>query len=93
MEGLVTNENVVVSVPGNTRFFIVLLEGSGERSPTRTVPTEGRGTMQVAADGASRLPSAEELRELIELKTELNRLYQGVSATQTAGPTGAPQQQ
>ena len=93
MQGLVTNENVVVSVPGNTRFFIVLLEGSGEKSPARTVPTGGRGTTQVATDGASALPSAEELRELIELKTELSRMYQGVSASGTAGLTGPPQQQ
>jgi type IV secretory pathway VirB10-like protein len=93
MQSLVTNENVVVSVPGNTRFFIVLLEGSGEKSPTRTAPTGGRGATQVTADGASPLPSAEELRELIELKTELNRMYQGASVTQTAGPAGPPQQQ
>ena len=30
VQGLAYNENIVVSVPGNTRFFIVLLEGSGE---------------------------------------------------------------
>ena len=93
MQSLVTNESVVVSVPGNTRFFIVLLEGRGEKSPARTVPAGGRGTTQVAADGASPLPSAEELRELVELKTELNRMYQGASVTQTAGPTGTTQQQ
>ena len=36
---------------------------------------------------ASQLPSAEELRELIELKAELNRMYQEVAATRTAGTT------
>jgi hypothetical protein len=92
MQGLVTNENVVVSVPGNTRFFIVLLDGGGE-SPARTVPTGARGATQVAAEGASPLRSAEELRELIELKTELNRMYQGASVTQTASPAEPPQQQ
>ena len=93
MSSLAFNENIVVSVPGNTRFFIVLLEGSGEKSPARTLPTGGRGTMQVASDGTSPLPSAQELRELIELKTELNRMYQDVAATRTAGPTAPPQQQ
>jgi hypothetical protein len=92
MSSLAFNENVVVSVPGNTRFFIVLLDGSGEKSPARTLPTAGHGPMQVASDGTSPLPSAQELRELIELKTELNRMYQDVAATRTAGPTG-PQQQ
>ena len=82
-----------MSVPGNTRFFIVLLEGSGEQSPALTIPTGARGTTQVAADGTSPLPSAQELRELIELKTELNRMYQQVAATRTSAPTGPPQQQ
>jgi hypothetical protein len=93
MSSLAFNQNIVVSVPGNTRFFIVLLEGSGEQAPARTIPTGSRGTTQVAADGTSSLPSAQELRELIELKTELNRMYQQVAATRTSEPTGPPQQQ
>jgi hypothetical protein len=92
MSSLAFNENIVVSVPGNTRFFIVLLEESGERSPARTIPTGTRGTTQVAAGVTSSLPSAQELRELIELKTELNRMYQQVAATRTSEPTGPPQQ-
>ena len=87
VEGLASNENIVVSVPGNTRFFVVLLEGSGQKSPARTAPAGARGTTQVAANGTSQLPSAEELRELIELKAELNRMYQDVAATRTAGTT------
>jgi hypothetical protein len=93
MQSLAFNENIVVSVPGNTRFFIVLLEGSGETSPGRTAPIGAGRTTQVAATGNSPLPSAEELRELIELKTELNRMYQEVAATRTASSTGPPQQQ
>jgi hypothetical protein len=93
VQGLAYNENIVVSVPGNTRFFIVLLEGSGATSPARTAPTGARGAAQVASDANSQLPSAEELRELIELKAELNRMYQEVAATRTSGPTGPPQQQ
>jgi hypothetical protein len=93
MASLASNENIVVSVPGNTRFFVVLLEGSGEKSPARTVPTGGRGATQVAADGASSLPSPQELRELIEMKTELNRMYQDVAATRTTSPAAPSQQQ
>ena len=52
VQSLASNENIVVSVPGNTRFFIVLLEGSGEKSPARTAPTGARGTTQVAANGS-----------------------------------------
>ena len=54
---------------------------------------ECRIRTQFAADGTSPLPSAQELRELIELKTELNRMYQDVAATRTTGPTVPPQQQ
>jgi len=92
MASLAFNENMVVSVPGNTRIFIVLLEGSGEKSPARTLPAGGRGTTQFAADGTSPLPSAQELRELIELKTELNRMYREVAATRTSEPAAPPQQ-
>jgi hypothetical protein len=93
ISSLAFSENIVVSVPGNTRFFIVLLEGSGEQPPARTISTATRGPTQVAAAGTSALPSAQELRKLIELKTELNRLYQQVAATRTSEPTGPPQQQ
>ena len=93
IEGLANNQNIVVSVPGNTRFFIVLLEGSGQTSPARTAPAGTRGTTQIAANGNAALPSAEELQELIELKAELNRMYQQVAATRTAVATGPPQQQ
>ena len=93
MQSLASNENVVVSVPGNTRFFVVLLEGSGEKPPARTAPTGARDIGQFAVNGTSLLPSAQELRELIELKTELNRMYQNVAATRTAGSTGPPPQQ
>jgi type IV secretory pathway VirB10-like protein len=100
-QGLASNENIVVSVPGNTRFFIVLLEGSGETAAGRTVPAGSRGTTQVASDGTSRLtsqmPSAQELRELIELKAQLNRMYQDVGTAQTTmqtvGPPAPSQQQ
>jgi len=93
VQSLASTENIVVSVPGNTRFFVVLLAGSGETLPTRTPPAGTRGLAQVTANGSTQLPSAEELRELIELKTELNRMYQEVAATRTAGTTGPPQQQ
>jgi hypothetical protein len=96
-QGLASNENIVVSVPGNTRLFIVLLEGSGETAAGRTVPTGSRGTTQVASDGTSQLPSAQELRELIELKAQLNRMYQEVGTAQTTmqtvGPPAPSQQQ
>jgi hypothetical protein len=86
VQGLATNENIVVSVPGNTRFFIVLLEGSGgAASPARTVPAGGRGATQLA-DGSSPRSSAQELQELIDLKAEIDRMYQEAAATRKPAP-------
>ena len=92
MQGLATNENIVVSVPGNTRFFIVLLEGIGGATlPARTVPAGGRGAAQLAAGGTSAPSSAQELRELIDLKTEIDRMYQEAAATRTSELASPPQ--
>jgi hypothetical protein len=94
MNSLAFNENIVVSIPGNTRFFIVLLQVSEEKPPAWTTPAGGRGgTTQLAADRSSALPSARELRELMELKTELDRIYRDVAVTRTSDPTGPAQQQ
>ena len=38
MSSLAYNENIVVTVPGNTRFFLVLLQDAGERPGPRTLP-------------------------------------------------------
>ena len=88
MSSLAYNENIVVSVPGNTRFFIVLLQDAGEKPGPETLPGGLRNTTQIAADGSSSLPSAQELRELIELKTELNRMYGQAAGDEDLG-TGA----
>ncbi len=88
---LAVSEQIVVTVPANTRFFIVLLDGTNQYRTPRVLPT---GTQRPAAQLANAaLPSAQELRELIELKSELNRMYQQVAATRTAEPVSAPGQQ
>jgi hypothetical protein len=92
-QSLASTENVVVSVPGNTRFFIVLLEGSGEKSGAKRTQTGTSGNALIATNGTSQLPSAEELRELVELKAELNRMYQDVAATRAAAATAPNNQQ
>ena len=90
---LATNEQIVVTVAANTRFFIVLVDSSNpDRSP-RLTPTGGqREKTQIAAVGSA-LPSAQELQELVDLKSELNRMYQQVGATRTSEPATASGQQ
>jgi hypothetical protein len=85
------NQNVVVTLPGNTRFYIVLQEPSSAGSQADT-PASGTGNRtNIAAAGPQSLPTAAELRELISLKDELNRMYREVAATRTADPQ-VPQQ-
>ena len=87
MMSLAFNQNVVVTLPANTRFYIVLQEPSSAARPTETPAVGGR--TNVANAGTSSLPTAAELRELISLKDELNRMYREVSASRA---TAQPQQ-
>jgi hypothetical protein len=86
LTSLAYNQNVVVTLPGNTRFYIVLLEPSSGALQA-DAPANGSGNRtNIAAAGAQSLPTAAELRELISLKDELNRMYREVAATRTADP-------
>jgi type IV secretory pathway VirB10-like protein len=84
MMSLAFNQNVVVTLPGNTRFYIVLQEPSS--AGRQTEPPAVGGRTDIANAGASSLPTAAELRELISLKNELNRMYREVSASRTSAP-------
>jgi hypothetical protein len=86
-------QNVVVTLPGNTRFYIVLQEAAtSPNRPDLAAPTAAPGARAnlASADGQA-LPTAAELRELVALKNELNRMYREVAATRAAEPP-APQQ-
>ncbi|MCZ2078715.1 MAG: TrbI/VirB10 family protein [Bryobacterales bacterium] len=93
---LAYSQEIVVTVPGNTRFFIVLQQGVGrEGAKSQPLPAgrSGQGNTAVASTGARpELPTAAELRELISLKQELNRMYREVAATRSTAPSGAPSQ-
>jgi hypothetical protein len=75
---LAYRQNIVVTVPGNTRFFIVLAKpasgGSAGAAPSGPVPASNPGGIPNYA--AASTPSAQELRELLELKQELTQMYQ-----------------
>ena len=71
---LAYRQNMVVTVPGNTRFYIVLAKPSGnESAPVRQAPASNPAATNLASTA---LPSVQELRELMELKTELTQMYQ-----------------
>jgi hypothetical protein len=82
---LAFNQNIVVTVPGNTRFYIVLGTGAvgrdtGSRQATTSVPVGSK---------AATIPSLEELRQLMQLKQELSAMYQQPSTSPTTSE--APQ--
>jgi hypothetical protein len=91
---LAYSQDIVVTVPGNTRFFIVLQQGAGREGATPGVLPAGsrsRGKTAIASNGdRSGLPTAAELRELISLKRELDRMYREVNVTRAASPAATP---
>ena len=80
---LAFNQNIVVTVPGNTRFYIVLAGSDSTRHGTET-----RKESAAATTTQDNLPTGEELRQLMQLREELSEMYQQAG---TAGETKAPQ--
>ena len=67
---LAANQTIVVTVPGNTRFYIVVEKGSSVQQPgARPAGANATGS------SAGKVPTLEELRELMQLKNELNQMY------------------
>jgi type IV secretory pathway VirB10-like protein len=80
LNGLAFNQNLVVTLPGNTRFYIVVLKPSSERSGA----TPGTRSTGISTAGfAGGVPTLEELRQLMQLRSEINELYTQAS-TQAA---------
>ncbi len=73
---LAYSQNIVVTVPGNTRFYIVLVKGAME-GDSRGVPASRAASLARASlDQRAVIPTVNELRELMELRRELQRMYQ-----------------
>lgn len=73
LTSLAFNQNIVVTVPGNTRFYVVFQKGSGESNAPKGLQPASANPAQLAN---AKLPSLEELRQLIQLRQELSQLYQ-----------------
>jgi hypothetical protein len=74
LNDLAYHQNIVVTVPGNTRFYIVLAKPTGSGAgggPAGSAPAGNpSGPSSYATAGV------QELRELMELKRELTQMYQ-----------------
>jgi hypothetical protein len=76
---LAFNQNIMVTVPGNTRIYIVLQKS---KAVNEKPSTTRNASYSMASDGQEqRAPSLQELRQLLELKREVSQLYQQGSGT------------
>ncbi|MGH9353430.1 MAG: hypothetical protein ACRD2G_14920 [Terriglobia bacterium] len=77
---LAMQQHVVVTVPGNTRFYLVLEQGTTPKSASASVPP---------MSNPSNLPSTQGLMELMELKRELAVAASQQVASSAAQPVAA----
>jgi hypothetical protein len=77
LNSMAFNQHLVVTIPGNTRFFIVLEKGAAANG------TQRRPTTQFSESHGSALPTLGELRQLLQLKQELSDMVQQ-AGTQSA---------
>ena len=80
LNGLAFNQNLVVTLPGNTRFYIVVQKPASDHTG-KTTGTRNTGTSTAGFTGG--VPTLEELRQLMQLRSEINELYTQ-SSTQAA---------
>src|SRR5579863_1884997 len=86
LNDLAYHQNIVVTVPGNTRFYIVLAKPSGSvgSGAATNGPVPASNPAGIASYAAGPAPSVQELRELLELKQELTQMSQQQQKTQIA---------
>jgi type IV secretory pathway VirB10-like protein len=87
LNGLAFNQNLVVTLPGNTRFYIVVQKPSSDHMGTTSGP---RNTGTSTASFTGGVPTLEELRQLMQLRSEINELYTQASSQAAIQPQ--PQQ-
>ena len=68
LTSLAYSQDVVVTVPGNTRFYIVLQSPTGQAARPAVTPSTFASPSRLAQSTGVQLPSAAELRELIAVK-------------------------
>ena len=89
MNGVAFNQNIMVTVPGNTRFYIVVQQtpNSSGQPPAARRASSASGF----AGGSQAVPNLQELRELLQLRQELSQIYQQ-GPGEKAAPDDNPQQ-
>jgi hypothetical protein len=84
LNNLTFNQNIVVTVPGNTRFYIVMEHGV-------TLPEAQAQPATTSQTNSASIPSMDELRQLLQLRQEMGAMYQQEGNTQSTAQQ-VPQQ-
>ena len=80
LNDLTFNQNIVVSIPGNTRFYVVMEQGTAlPEAQAQTAAALSATTQQT-----NNVPSLEELRQLLQLRQEMSAMYQQAGNAQVA---------
>ena len=82
LNDLAYRQNIVVTVPGNTRFYIVLAKPASGAIAGASPGASNPGGIPGYATAPA--PSVQELRELLELRQELTQMYQQQQKAQIA---------
>jgi len=69
-------QNIRVTVPANTRFYVVLQKAAVSTTTTLTASAVAERSAQSRG-----LPAVHEIRELMDLRREINRMYQEYNGT------------
>ena len=69
-------QNISVTVPANTRFYVVL-----QKAAVTTTATPAPSQVAQRSVQSSELPTVQELRELMDLRREISRMYQESNGT------------
>jgi hypothetical protein len=90
LSSLAYSQDVVVTVPGNTRFYIVLQSTAGQAARPAVTPASSAPPSRPTQSRSDQLPSAAELSQLIALKQELNRMYRETGTLRLNDPAQVP---
>ena len=80
LNNLTFNQNIVVTLSGNTRFYIVMESDAGRPEAAPTAKQQSNAAPAMSMD---------DLRQLLQLRQELNAMYQQDGATQNAVASAA----
>jgi hypothetical protein len=86
---IANHQNIVITVPGNMRFYIVLAKPGGNATfQSSPVPASSSQNPGLSATSQT---TVQELRELMDLKRELTQMYRQPQQNSTIEPAPAPQ--